>query len=82
MILVNAIYFKGVWNDTFDREETRMHSFHRSENDSFTVPFMKKEEYMLAGEDETLRLTWVELPYEVLCHTKLSVHCSVNIYRV
>ncbi|KAL0276185.1 UNVERIFIED_CONTAM: hypothetical protein PYX00_003803 [Menopon gallinae] len=64
MLLVNAIYFKGIWNDTFDKEDTRMNTFHRKENDSFVTPFMKKEEEMLGGEDEDLRLAWVELPYQ------------------
>ncbi len=43
MFLMNALYFKGMWTEQFDSEETYDEAFHFSDGTSENVPFMHGE---------------------------------------
>ncbi|MGM0510730.1 MAG: serpin family protein, partial [Thermoplasmatota archaeon] len=43
LILVNAIYFKGLWEDPFSVKDTENQTFHTSGGDDVTVPMMYQE---------------------------------------
>ncbi|XP_057793606.1 serpin-ZX-like [Salvia miltiorrhiza] len=50
LILANAVYFKGVWNEKFDASETKDHEFFLLNGSSVKAPFMtsKKKQYLRA----------------------------------
>ena len=43
MILINAIYFKGSWQEEFDKSKTREGVFHLSDGSEKQVPMMRRE---------------------------------------
>ena len=43
MILINAIYFKGSWQEEFDKSKTREGIFHLSDGSEKQVPMMRRE---------------------------------------
>ncbi|XP_047962639.1 serpin-ZX [Salvia hispanica] len=50
LILANAVYFKGAWNEKFDASETKDHDFFLLNGSSVKAPFMtsKKKQYVRA----------------------------------
>ncbi len=61
-LLVNAVYFKGGWKDTFDKSQTKPAPFHLSDGKSIDVPMMNGERshaYISGDSFEGARL-----PYE------------------
>ncbi len=63
LILVNAIYFKGDWNDKFDAKDTNDDAFHVSDTEKVTVPMMYKKKDWTYGADGVLDAQCIELPY-------------------
>jgi serpin B len=43
MLLINAIYFKGMWNSQFDKSQTTDETFHISASETKQVPMMKQK---------------------------------------
>ena len=43
LILINAIYFKGSWQEEFDKSKTREEVFHLSDGSEKRVPMMRRE---------------------------------------
>lgn len=50
LILANALYFKGAWNEKFDASKTRDSNFYLTDGSSVQVPFMtsKKKQFLRA----------------------------------
>ncbi|MFW5831310.1 MAG: serpin family protein [Prolixibacteraceae bacterium] len=46
MILLNAVYFNGIWTNTFDEEGTKMKTFRKSDGATTEVPMMSKEDQL------------------------------------
>lgn len=65
LILVNAVYFKGQWENKFDPSVTEERPFHINETDTKMVPTMFIKNTFLFGEVSQLDATLVELPYQV-----------------
>lgn len=61
LILVNAIYFKGTWEDEFEPELTRDQTFYLAGDQQIDVPMMHQTGSFGYFENETLQL--LELPY-------------------
>jgi serpin B len=62
LVLTNAIYFKGEWENKFEKQLTRRADFHVSAKDKVKVDMMHLKEYFQYGGSEKL---WViELPYK------------------
>ncbi|CAI9586546.1 unnamed protein product [Staurois parvus] len=64
LILVNAIYFKGKWMETFKKENTKNAPFHVKEDVKITVPMMRQTQRFNHGIVEELDAQFIELPYE------------------
>lgn len=74
LYLINAVYFKGTWTTTFDKELTKEGDFTRQGGEKKKLPFMKAKrdfEYFEAGGTAAVRLPfgkdmkasmWVVLP--------------------
>ncbi|XP_059635594.1 serpin-ZXA-like [Cornus florida] len=43
IVLVNALYFKGIWESIFDKSETKDRDFHLLNGEKVSVPFMTSE---------------------------------------
>jgi len=43
MLLINAIYFKGIWNSKFDKANTVNRSFYKPDGSTLEVPMMKQK---------------------------------------
>ncbi len=63
LVLTNAIYFKGAWQATFDKEETKPEDFHLADGKTVKAELMHREGagYRYADEGSFQEL---ELPYQ------------------
>ncbi|XP_016851834.2 serpin B10 [Anolis carolinensis] len=63
LVLVNAIYFKGMWDKQFQKENTTEKSFRLSKIQSKPVQMMFLKDKLPAFYIETLKVYVLELPY-------------------
>lgn len=63
MVLVNAIYFKGLWANQFDPEDTFTAPFHLNDQETTQVDFMKIKEHFKYASLRDLAATAIQLPY-------------------
>jgi len=61
MYLINAVYFKGQWKNSFSTENTRNRPFHTPDGGAVQTPFMNREGLFNYMQNDSLQL--VELPY-------------------
>jgi serpin B len=61
LILANAIYFKGTWDDPFNKDFTTPRDFHQSDGSAKQVPMMGKRKTFSYEEGDGFQA--VELPY-------------------
>ncbi|HNV72116.1 MAG TPA: serpin family protein [Candidatus Ozemobacteraceae bacterium] len=62
MVLVNAVYFKGKWQDEFLKSDTRDEPFTTGDGSPKTVPMMSRTANMLYAETEQYQA--LRLPYK------------------
>ncbi len=62
LVLTNAIYFKGSWEDPFDKRATRTDSFHVSSSQSVQAPFMHRNTAYRYYDGGTFQA--LEMPYK------------------
>jgi hypothetical protein len=65
LVLVNAVYFKGLWQNQFNAANTAPEKFHLSSRESKDVPMMHKTDdfgYLTSPE---LDADVLEMPYKV-----------------
>jgi serpin B len=61
MVLVNAIYFKGLWNTPFQESATQPDKFHVDAKRMVTVPFMNRQGSFKYGGNELAKV--LVIPY-------------------
>jgi serine protease inhibitor len=61
MFLINAIYFKGIWQKQFDKARTADADFHAADGTTTTVPMMSRGAGV--AYTETSEYSAVDLPY-------------------
>jgi serpin B len=59
--LVNAIYFKGTWEKTFEKKQTKDAPFFVNANKTVQSPLMFQQAYFSYGEDDRIQI--LEMPY-------------------
>ncbi|XP_060623866.1 glia-derived nexin [Anolis sagrei] len=66
LILVNAIYFKGLWKSRFQPENTKKRTFNAADGKSYQVPMLAQLSVFRCGTTSTPNDLWyniIELPY-------------------
>jgi len=63
VILVNAIYFKGMWGKKFDPKETYEGKFHRKSNDIVQTKLMRNKARFPFAHDSDLNCKILEMSY-------------------
>ncbi|XP_061178772.1 serpin B6-like [Saccostrea echinata] len=63
MVLVNAIYFKGIWNSPFETRHTKKMEF-RNGKAKYMTDMMYQKEYFNFSHVSDLKFDILELPYE------------------
>lgn len=64
LVLVNAIYFKGLWDFQFNPEATSKREFHETKDKSTMVDMMYKQAKFRTGYCDQLKVTVLEIPYK------------------
>ena len=62
LVLTNAIYFLGDWQNQFDRDRTKPAAFHATAADAKDVPTMNQVEHFKFAATDGVKL--LEMPYE------------------
>jgi len=63
LVLANAVYFKGAWQEPFDRELTSDEPFHTEHGRQVRVPLMRKKSWL--GYVETPAYQAVDIEYKL-----------------
>ncbi|HRX10990.1 MAG TPA: serpin family protein [Draconibacterium sp.] len=61
MVLLNAVYFNGIWTTEFEKEGTKLHNFTKNNGESIEVPMMNKEDKLEYISNSLFKA--VKLPY-------------------
>ena len=61
MVLLNAIYFNGIWTNKFDEKGTKLFGFQKADGSIIEIPMMRKEEKL--GYCSNDLLSAVKMPY-------------------
>lgn len=64
LVLVNAIYFKGMWKDKFRKQDTTDAPFRLNKKDTKTVKMMYQKKKLPIGYIQDLNCKVLELPYQ------------------
>ncbi|XP_071692503.1 serpin-ZX-like [Rutidosis leptorrhynchoides] len=62
ILFANALYFKGVWKEKFDRSMTRLHDFRRLDGSTVQVPYMTTNQKQILRQYDGFKV--LGLPYE------------------
>ena len=63
IVLINAIYFKGIWEQPFDKKSTRLDTFYGSNNQTKKINFMnatKKYDYFEDNNIQAISLNYTK----------------------
>uniref|UniRef100_Q6P808 Serine (Or cysteine) proteinase inhibitor, clade E (Nexin, plasminogen activator inhibitor type 1), member 2 n=1 Tax=Xenopus tropicalis TaxID=8364 RepID=Q6P808_XENTR len=66
LVLVNALYFKGLWKSRFQPENTKKRTFHGPDGKDYQVPMLAQLSLFRSGSASTPNGLWynvIELPY-------------------
>ncbi len=61
-MLINAIYFKGAWQDEFSVNATKPDQFNNADGTKITIDFMNKTKWFPYAETKSVQM--IELPYK------------------
>jgi serpin B len=61
MVLLNAVYFNGVWTKEFNKDGTKMGNFVKKNGESIEVPMMNKEDKLEYTSNASFQA--IKLPY-------------------
>lgn len=61
LVLTNALYFKGIWEIPFKRDQTQSQPFKLDSGESLSVPMMQQKDKFFYAENDHLQM--LELPY-------------------
>lgn len=65
MLLLNAVYFKGLWEIPFPENQTEHRTFYLNEKDKVNVPMMNTTDQFMYSNIANLNAKMIKLPYLV-----------------
>jgi len=74
LVLVNAVYFKGLWAKQFSAGNTRFESFHLNSKESKEVAMMHKKDKFGYLRSEELDADILQMHYQVSLQLDANVH--------
>jgi len=78
LILINAIYFKGIWENTFDKNFTKDEHFTLISGEKVLVPMMHQTKNFSYLEDEKFQI--LEMPYKINMRSSTREEISMVIF--
>ncbi|XP_069583748.1 glia-derived nexin [Ranitomeya imitator] len=66
LVIINALYFKGLWKSRFQPENTKKRTFHGPDGKAYQVPMLAQLSLFRSGSASTPSGLWynvIELPY-------------------
>ncbi|CAH2246848.1 glia-derived nexin, partial [Pelobates cultripes] len=66
LVLLNALYFKGLWKSRFQQENTKKRTFHAPDGKTYQIPMLAQLSVFRSGSASTPSGLWynvIELPY-------------------
>ncbi|XP_072919827.1 antithrombin-III isoform X1 [Hemitrygon akajei] len=64
LVIINAIYFKGLWKSMFDKRMTTVREFEKTANIQCRVPMMQQQGSFRFGKFTADKVKVIELPYK------------------
>lgn len=64
MVIVNALFLKASWRNSFKEELNKMRTFHVSENATIQTEFMEQTDIYEYLDDQNMQLEMLRLPYK------------------
>lgn len=63
LVLVNALYFSGKWQNEFEKYATRKDKFYKTKDDVSEVDMMQQTDFFEYYENTKLNTKFIKLPY-------------------
>jgi len=79
LVLVNAVYFKGLWAKQFSAGNTRPESFHLNSKESKEVPMMHKKDKFGYLQSEELDADILQMHYQVSRQLDANIHIQMCV---
>jgi len=79
LVLVNAVYFKGLWTKQFTADNTRFESFHLNSKESKEVPMMHKTATFGYLNSEELDADILQMQYQVSLQLDTNIHVQIHV---
>jgi serpin B len=79
LVLVNAVYFKGLWAEQFSADNTRLESFHLNSKESKEVPMMHKTAEFGYLISEELDADILQMHYQVSLQLDANIHIQICV---
>jgi serpin B len=76
LVLVNAVYFKGLWEKQFSADNTAVNTFHLNSKESKEVPMMHKKDKFGYLQSEELDADILQMHYKVSLQWDADIHIS------
>ena len=80
LVLVNAVYFKGLWKKQFSAADTEVERFHLNSKESKEVPMMHIEDRFGCLYSEELDADILQMRYQVSLHLDAYIHTYIHTY--
>ena len=79
LVLVNAVYFKGLWAEPFKADNTRFESFHLNSKESKEVAMMHKKDEFGYLISEELDADILQMHYQVSLQLDANIHIQICV---
>jgi len=79
LVLVNAVYFKGIWAEPFSAGSTWFESFHLNSKESKEVAMMHENDMFGYLQSEELDADILQMHYQVSLQLDANIHIQICV---